>query len=60
MSPGSSHGIIQLARISSDCFEKFSPVSNDVTEGVITTRSNWINSGYVIVTGGVNEQIVIP
>ena len=30
----------RVAWISSDCFESFSPHSIDVTEGVITTRSN--------------------
>ena len=30
----------RLSWISSDCFESFSPLSNVVTEGVITTRSN--------------------
>ena len=29
-----------LAWNSSDCFESFSPLNNDVTEGVITTRGN--------------------
>ena len=29
-----------LAWNSSDCFESFSPLNNDVTEGVVTTRGN--------------------
>ena len=42
-----------IAWNSSDCFESFSPLSNVVTEGVITTRSNrmkfrlpWSRSAY--------------